>query len=241
LLISNQQIVSLPSAQRFLYLALAGIQKMKKYIFPLTLFIIAQGLGILIYKLLELFLIKDYLSLIMRIFLSILFFIFTIKYIKKKKSLFNFSKVSRNHIYISLFLCLLFAINNYLLANFSTNTEFMENSVLKLVIIGFVINSFYEEFAYRGFIQSYVNQDEKTKPLTISKGNLFASSLMLISHFGFFTVMDNVFAISGLILVLIFSLSVGYIRDNGGSIWFVIILHTIINFIHLIFNIEHYL
>jgi membrane protease YdiL (CAAX protease family) len=40
--------------------------------------------------------------------------------------------------------------------------------------------------------------------------------------------------------VLIFSLTAGFIRDKGGSIWFLIILHTIINSIHVMMNLEHY-
>ena len=84
-----------------------------------------------------------------------------------------------------------------------------------------------------------MNQDQKIK-YPISQGNLFTSTLMLISHFGFFTVMDLAFAISGLVLVFIFSLAVGYIRDRGGSIWLLIIIHTIANGIHLLFNLEHY-
>lgn len=212
---------------------------MKKYFFPLLIFALIQGVGVLLYKGLEPFLDQQYQGLLMRTFLGISFLILTIQFIKDKKTLFQFGKIQSIYIYVTLPVLALFVINNYLLAQYATDTAFMASTSLALVIIGFIINSFYEEFTYRGFIQNYVNQDQKMNS-PISQGNLFASTLMLISHFGFFTVMDLAFAISGLVLVFIFSLAVGFIRDRGGSIWFLIIIHTIANGIHLLFNLEHY-
>jgi membrane protease YdiL (CAAX protease family) len=212
---------------------------MKKYFFPFIIFLLAHGLAAVLFLLLQPYVSKDLLGVILRTILSILFFIFILVYINKRETLFRIDQITKTHIYISLSLFGLFAINNYFLANYASHTEFMQNSGLTLVIIGFVINSFYEEFVYRGFIQSYINKKE-TIQFPLSKGNLFASGLMLITHFGFFMVMDTLFAITGLLLVLIFSLAVGYLRDRGASIWFAIILHTLVNFIHLFINLEHY-
>lgn len=213
---------------------------MKRYLFPLILFLIAQGFGIILYKLSEPFLTKEYSSIGMRLVVGIAFFIFIIKYLKNKRELFEFGKIFKGQLWLTLLLFSLFAINNYFLSSYSTNVEFMKNSVIELVIVGFIVNSFYEEFAYRGFIQGYVNQSSRIVKTPLSKGNLFASSLMLISHFGFFAVMDTLFAITSLLLVGIFSLVLGYMRDKGASIWFLIIIHTTVNFIHLIINLNHY-
>jgi len=160
--------------------------------------------------------------------------------VHNKTSLLRFGKLSKTQLILVFAVVLLFVINNYFLSRYSSNFGFVRDGGVLLVIVGFIINSFYEEFAYRGFIQNYVNQYQSKHSYLISKGNLFASTLMTLSHIGFFKVMDTTFAITGLSLVLIYSLAMGYIRDKGGSIWFLIIVHTIINFIHLLVNIENY-
>lgn len=116
----------------------------------------------------------------------------------------------------------------------------MQNRVLIFTIINYGINSFFEEFAYRGFIQGYVNKYTQQPKKTISQGNWFATLLMLITHFGFFVIMDTLFAITGLILVFVYSLTAGYLRDRGVPIFWLIVLHTIVNLIHLFFNFKHY-
>lgn len=103
-----------------------------------------------------------------------------------------------------------------------------------------MVNSFFEEFAYRGFIQGYVNQKTEEMQMPLSQGNLFASFLMLSTHLGFFMVMDAFFAVTSLILVLLFSLTAGYLRDKGVSIWWLIVFHTVVNGVHVIFNLGHY-
>lgn len=60
----------------------------------------------------------------------------------------------------------------------------------------------------------------------LSKGKLIAGGLMLVSHIDF--------AVSSLLLVMIFTLVARYIGDKGGSICFLIILKHFANFIHLI-------
>lgn len=213
---------------------------MKRYGFPLVLFGLTMGIGTGIFKLLESDLNYDHLRWIFRIVLGGAFAVYTLKFVQKQDNLFRFTKITKEQIGLILFLSSLFIVNNYFLANYATKVEFMNNTNFSLVLWGFLVNSFFEEFAYRGFIQGYVNQSTQRITIPISQGNVLASSLMLISHFGFFFVMDTVFAITGLILVLIFSLTLGYIRDKGGSIWLLIGIHTWMNFIHLLMNLKHY-
>lgn len=213
---------------------------MKRYGFPLVLFGLTMGIGTGIFKLLESDLNYDHLRWIFRIVLGGAFAVYTLKFVQKQDNLFRFTKITKEQIGLILFLSSLFIVNNYFLANYATKVEFMNNASFSLVLWGFLVNSFFEEFAYRGFIQGYVNQNTQDITIPISQGNVLASSLMLLSHFGFFFVMDTVFAITGLILVLIFSLTLGYIRDKGGSIWLLIGIHTWMNCIHIMMNLEHY-
>ncbi len=212
----------------------------KSYIFPFVVFLISLGLGAVLFALLSPFAIKEFPGLIMRTVLSIVFIILTIKYVNDTDGLFCVHKITLQQITLSVALLLLFAVNNYFHSVYSVHTEYMKNSSIGLVFTGFIVNSFYEEFVYRGFIQGYVNQNLKEKRSPISQGNIFASVLMFITHFGFFAVMDVFFAITGLILVFIFSLVMGYMRDKGSSIWLLIIIHTAVNFVHVILNWEHY-
>lgn len=212
----------------------------KRYTFPLVLFLISKAFGVLVYFALEPFLAEEPLSIVMRIVLGTAFFVFTHKFLKDKKELYKFRKISKVQLGLICSLFLLFALNNYFMSHYATKTDFMSGGVIGLIVIGFIVNSFYEEFAYRGFIQSYVNENTKAVKSPISQGNIMASVLMLISHFGFFVVMDIFFAITGLLLVLVFSLCMGYIRDKGGNIYLLIVVHTMVNFIHLLMNIQHY-
>jgi|TARA_B110000967_G_C18783488_1_gene509528 membrane protease YdiL (CAAX protease family) len=213
---------------------------MKKYLFPLILFFCTYLLGVLLHEQIKIHFIKEITTTILKLTLGIAFYVYTIKFIKNQKSLFKFSRIKRNEVQFIIFLVIIFIINNYFHSTYSNNIEYMKSQVIGLTILNYIINSFFEEFAYRGFIQNYVNQSIEKRRTPISQGNLFASILMIIPHLGFFTVMDTTFAITGLILVFIYSLTAGYLRDNGMSIWTLIIIHTLINFIHLIINIEHY-
>lgn len=212
---------------------------MKKYGFPLLLSALAFGIGASFYKLLEPNLSKELLSLMFRAILGVVFLIFTLKFVKTR-NLFKFTKITKEQIGLILLLCILFVLNNYFLSTYSTKVSFLTNSNLSLVLLGFIVNSFFEEFAYRGFIQGYVNQNLSRIKSPISQGNVLASGIMLLTHLGFFVVMDTLFAITALVLVLLFSLSLGYIRDKGGSIWLLIIIHTLVNGIHILMNLEHY-
>jgi membrane protease YdiL (CAAX protease family) len=214
---------------------------MKKYGFPILLFGSTLGLGASLYKLLEPSVNKEGLGLLLKLFLGVLFVIYTLRFVRDKKVLFRFGRFSKEQLGLILFLAALFVLNNYFLAAYGTEVDFMNNNNFKLVILSFIVNSFYEEFAYRGFIQNYVNQNTQVIKSPISIGNLLASGLMTITHFGFFWVMDTVFATTGVALVLIFSLTAGFIRDKGASIWLLIIIHTIMNGIHVVMNLEHYI
>lgn len=213
---------------------------MKTYGIPFLVFVIAHGVAAMLYMLLMPLLSKDEAGLIMKSVMCITFLICILRLVKNKTSLFAVGKIKPVHVYISLILFVLFGVNNYFMANYSSQTEFMGNSSFALVVLVFVVNSFYEEFAYRGFIQSYVNERLPQQNKFISKGNLFASFLMFTTHVGFFAVMSPLFATTGLILVVLFSLGMGYIRDRGGSLWLVILLHTLVNAIHVVLNLEHY-
>jgi membrane protease YdiL (CAAX protease family) len=213
----------------------------KKFLFPFILFLLSNGFGVILYMLLDAHVEKEFLQIGFRLFLAITFLTYTILYVKNKAGLFKFSKITRRQLSLSTVLIVAFAINNYFHSIYSKEVEYMHNSGISLVLIGFVVNSFFEEFAYRGFIQNYINERSSLVKSPISQGNIFASILMLVSHFGFFTVMDTVFATTGLILVLLFSLIAGYLRDLGASIWYLIILHTLVNMVHLLINLEHYL
>lgn len=214
---------------------------MKKYLIALLLFSMPIGLGIVLYLYLDSIISKDYLKLVHRVVMSIMFFILILKF--NKNDVFSIRKYIdiNKSIVLVLGVLALFAINNYFLSHYASDVAFMYTDSLKLVIIGLVINSFYEELAYRGFIQGYINQNLELVNSPISQGNLFSSLIMLLTHFTFFKIMDTIFAITGLVLVFIYSLVAGYLRDKGFNIWLLVLFHTLVNFIHVFLNLEHYL
>ena len=97
-----------------------------------------------------------------------------------------------------------------------------------------------EEFMYRGFIQSYTNQSLPSNTKTLSQGNLYATLFFTLGHVAFYTVMDPIFATTGLLLVVVFSLSAGYIRDKTGSLIWPIIIHILCNWIHVVLHLQHF-
>ena len=212
----------------------------RSYLFPLFVFLTTLGLGVGLYTLLIPLVTEEMPRVVMRTIFGVIYIILTIKYIDDTDELFCLECITKQQVVWSIFLILLFGINNYFHSAYSTQTAYMHNSSIGLVLMGFAVNSFYEEFAYRGFIQGYVNQSLPETRSPISQGNWFASILMLVTHFGFFMVMDTLFAITGLILVFVFSLIAGYMRDKGASIWLLIVLHTAVNAVHIMLNWEHY-
>ena len=214
---------------------------MRKYIYPSVVFLISIGIGALLYKLVSGSIGADAARLLYRALLTVVFSVLTVYYIKDTKALFKFRAANAGSVILLLLLVVLFVINNYFLAKYSSNVAYAENGSLSLLISTFIINSFFEEITYRGFLQGYINQKVSFKQMPVSQGNWYASALMLLTHLGFFFVMDVLFATTGLLLVLIYSLVAGYIRDKGGSIWFLIMMHTLVNMVHLLFNYDHYI
>lgn len=194
----------------------------------------------LLYKILEPQFGSETASILFRLFLSWVFITLTLKLTRPKNGFWKLHRLTRVQIGLSLTVLLLFALNNYLYTLFRNSSYFAQNAPIYIVLIGYVVNSFFEEFAYRGFVQQYINQNLTKPGSPLSQGNIFASVLMTATHVGFFQVMDPVFASSSVFLVLLFSLTMGYLRDKGSSIWFLIIIHTMVNIIHLLLHINSY-
>src|SRR5690606_24610311 len=97
------------------------------------------------------------------------------------------------------------------------------------IIFSLLLASVGEEIMYRGFVQPYVNEKIRRKQMLISSGKLFASGIMLMTHLGFFIVMPFEFACSSLLLVSIFSLSMGYLKDQTGSLLMPVFCHLSVN------------
>lgn len=216
--------------------------KRRPFLFPILCYVALQATGVLLVLFLSLWIDREFAGLSMRVCIALFTLILIKRHIRNSKLLFKWDRPKKEALLLVLFLLSLFALNNYFLANYSENVSFMKGSSLTIILVGFLVNSFYEEFIYRGLIQSYVNQNVVTcNKSIISRGNIVASILMLVSHVGFFMVMDLLFAITGLLLVFVFSVTTGYLRDKGASLWFVVIVHTLANFIHLAINLQHYL
>lgn len=114
---------------------------------------------------------------------------------------------------------------------FHMDFEYPKEQYLFLLFY-FIITSSSEELLYRGYIQNFI--DKSTGMVQgISKGNIFSSILMTCTHLGFFTVMDMGSAIIALILVFVYSIGVGVIFTKSGSILLAIILHILMNWVHL--------
>ena len=123
----------------------------------------------------------------------------------------------------SKYLNSLYKINNYF------------EKIFNILII--TIASIGEEIIYRGFLQNYVNQFFNDFRV-ISRGNIFASTLFWITHLGFFTIMEPLFAAMSLFLVAVSSLTLGYLKDKSNGIILPIIVHLICNYIHTFIKIS---
>ena len=207
------------------------LSKYKLYFFYyLFIFPISYGIYALFYK---------YLMIpnvpIVQIFLAIISFIFILKFGKEWR-FFEKIKNLKKVLFLTLFLIILFAINNYLIINYDTivpwKTKYLENPILP-ILISYVLGSTSEEIIYRGFIQNYINNKIGTKKnRIISNGNWIATSIMTLIHVGFFAFFDLTFAITSIILVFILSLVSGYIMDKTKNITIPIIIHILVNFTH---------
>lgn len=214
----------------------------KRFTFPLLVYIVMYAFTVPFILLVKPYWIPDVISIVHKLAVSAVFLYLISKYIKNSKELFRIPKPSIQIIALIIGLFTLFAINNYFLANYSTNYNYLdlETTTLSLSILSITISSTAEEILYRGFIQSYTNQSLPPNTKTLSQGNLYATFFFILAHIGFYGVMDPIFATTSLLLVVIFSLSVGYIRDKTGSLLWPIIIHILCNYIHLIINAPHF-
>jgi len=207
------------------------LSKYKLYfIYYLLVFPITYGVYIFFYKYLRVPNIP-----IVQIFLALISFTFILKF-GKEWSFFEKIKNVKKVLFLTFFLIIIFAINNYFIINYDTivpwKTKYLENPILP-ILISYVLSSTSEEITYRGFIQNYINDKIGTKKnRIISKGNWVATSIMTLMHFGFFAYFDLTFAITSIILVFIFSLVSGYIMDKTKNITIPIIIHILVNFTH---------
>lgn len=213
-----------------------------RFVFPLLVYLIMYAFTVPLVLTLKPYLIPDQFSVVHKSLVILAFLCLISKYIKKKEQLFQLVKPSSWTILLFLVLGGGFAVNNYFLSNFSTNYSYLDHSFLGWFILAITISSTAEEILYRGFIQSYTNQGMRpTNHTILSQGNLYATFFMLMAHVGFYTVMDPVFATTSLLLVVVFSLSVGYIRDKTGSLFWPILIHITCNYIHIAFHWKHFL
>jgi len=211
---------------------------MKVYIKTLIIFIVVFIVGILFRNYFKQWLTEPYLGIIFHSFLLLSFG--TLIFFSFKNKLFEFNKPQPHYWILLLILIILFGTNNYFQVLYSESQYYSETikSALGIYIIKYIISSTSEEIIYRGFIQSFINANNASSSSKISKGNLFATTLFFLTHLGFFTVMDTLFAITSLINVLVYSLIVGYLFDKTKNILVPIILHIMINMLHIIIQIN---
>jgi membrane protease YdiL (CAAX protease family) len=215
---------------------------MKKYVYVLIFYIITIVFYALFYRVISQSYTGEFIPIVGKSIFILLFLYLIVRFVKDKKRLFGLYVITKGHAFLTIILLFLFAINNYFMSIYPTNIyQEKEKGVFWIIILSFVVNSFYEELMYRGVIQNYINQNTKIKKIPISKGNLFASILMFLTHLGFFTVMSPLFAITSLLLVFVFSLIMGVMRDEGMNIWLLIVIHTLVNTVHVLLNINHYI
>ena len=203
---------------------------MKRYLVALLTFLIAFGIASATYKLLDSFLDENINSIIHRLLLltfAISFMTFFKIGIKQTNTLRNLSLI--DFLIIGLILTL-FGLNNIFAKELGT--EFMYKTILGLTLLNLTVNSIAEEFIYRGFIQTYINEGRTKNKFMVSNGNIFATILMTLTHIGFFLIMTPIFAITSLILVILFSLTAGHLREKTNGLLIPIIFHLTVNYLH---------
>ena len=208
---------------------------MKIYIKALVIFIITFAAGVILRQCLLTFIEEHLLRIFFKSFLAVAFVFLIYLFNKGKWNLFSPIKWKKKYWILILVLIILFGVNNYFQALYSENQYYPEmiKSALGISVIGYIISSTTEEIIYRGFVQSYINANTILNYSLISKGNLFATSLFFINHLGFFSVQDMSFAVTSLINVIVFSLIAGYLFDRTKNIFIPIIIHILLNMIHV--------
>ena len=176
-----------------------------------------------------------YTSMLMWVFLSGTFLLYIRLFGKSRWALFTKpGKLHGTAWLLCLGILMLFFINNYFLAIYSSLNMPGDQvrQPLAWVLLSFAISSTGEEIVYRGFLQTYINQNVGSGEWKLSRGNIFATVLMTVAHFGFFTAMDVLFAVTGILLVCLFSLVAGYLRDRTGGLVVPILFHITVNYLH---------
>jgi len=212
------------------------MQRFKKIAVPILEYLLIMGLAVAIRQLLFVKLDEAFTSLFYKASLLILFAAVFLKSKTHRQTFFQIkAKLNAKDYALVLFLGLLFLANNlYFKSSNSFNYGEFGSTYFMLSFLSISIASIGEEFAYRGFLQTKINQAFKLKTCSfLSPGNVLASVIMLISHFGFFSIMSIDQAIPSLILVLVFSLIAGYFKDKYQSLMLPIGIHLLMNYIHV--------
>lgn len=204
---------------------------MKRYLIAILIFFAAFGIATATYKFLESSIDESINSLIHRLILLVLA-IGSMIFFKVGRNQTNaFSKLTFYDLSILGLILTLFGLNNIFAKEL--DTESIYKSILGLTFIKLTVNSIAEELMYRGFIQSYINDGQTKNKFLVSNGNLLATTLMTITHVGFYFVMPPLYATTSLILVLLFSLTAGHLRERTNGLLIPIIFHLIVNYLHL--------
>lgn len=148
---------------------------MKIYIKALIIFIVIFTLGVIVRYCCQSFTIEPLLDIIFKSFLAVVF-IFLICFFGKSKWIFFQSVKWKSHYWGLLsILIILFATNNYFQVIYSENQYYPETikAALGSYIISYIVSSTSEEIIFRGFIQSFINENTVVISSIISKGNLF--------------------------------------------------------------------
>jgi membrane protease YdiL (CAAX protease family) len=204
---------------------------MRRYLIALLTFLIAFGIASATYKLLDSFIDENINSLIHRLILltfAIAFMIFFKVGLKQTNKL---SKLEPIDFFVIGLILVLFGLNNILAKQ--SGTEFFYETILGLTFLKLTINSIAEELIYRGFIQTYIDEGQTKYKFMVSYGNLFATILMTLTHVGFYLIMTPLFATTSIILVMLFSLIAGHLRDKTNGLILPILLHLTVNYLHL--------
>lgn len=150
--------------------------------------------------------------------------------------------IHSKHLLVFLGVALLFVLNNSLSSCYSSNATAFNLDIYNNLGIYFIIitlSSIWEELLYRGVIQSYIDAHHLPSASTeqqgfhISYGNVWATVLMFARHLGFFLIFDIVFALTGLLLVVIFSFAAGWMRSSTQGLLLPILFHCCCNYIYL--------
>ncbi len=217
------------------------IKKYKIYLTVLLLYATAYCLGIAIRFISYNFYNNELGNLIFKITIALVFTVYIYKY-KTFKQI-RFVRVDSLSLIIGITIISIFILNNLLMIylNFRIDYKDSQGEII-FALTKIMVSSIGEEITYRGFIQNYINTkiDNRSNKF-FSKGNIFASIIMWVSHIGFFFIMPFSFALSSIILVLIFSLSVGFIMDKTHNILLPIFIHIVINVIHVFIHTYLYL